>query len=206
MTILFVDRRGDGLRVRARRQSQPHARPAQPGADRRQLGRQHGGQGGPLRHRADRAVRQRDHRRLVRRGQLESRQPDAARRRHGDAQHRARRDRLRRRRLRALRHAHLRDPRGVHRRADGRADARVPRQEDRADGHEARDARGARARGGHPRDRGHRGGLPAGRLGGAQRGAARAVRDPLRRDLGGWATTARRSPGSRPPGPSTRSR
>ena len=115
-------------------------------ATERQSRRQHGGQGGPVRHRADGALRQRDDRGLVRRRQREPRQPHAACRRDGDAQHRARRDRLRRRGVRTLRHAHLRDPRRVHRRADGRTNAGVPRQEDRADGHEARDARGARAR------------------------------------------------------------
>ena len=43
----------------------------------------------------------------------------------------ARRGRVRRRRQRALRHDHVRDRRRVHRGPHGRADARVPRQEDR---------------------------------------------------------------------------
>lgn len=53
------------------------------------------------------------------------------RRRDHHAGHAARRDRARRRRLRSLRDARHGDHRGVHRRADGRPHAGVPRQEDR---------------------------------------------------------------------------
>ncbi len=65
-----LDRRGDGLLVRAHRQSQPHQGRRDAGRDRRELRRQHGGQGGPLRHRADLGVRELDHSCLVRRCQL----------------------------------------------------------------------------------------------------------------------------------------
>ena len=83
------------------------------------------------------------------------------RRRNGSAgQHADRRGDLRRRRLRPLRDAAVRPARGLHRRADGRPDARVPRQEDRGQGDQARDDRDpgraaarARADGGGDLDR-----------------------------------------------------
>ena len=65
----------------------------------------------------------------------------ARRRWRADVQHDARRDRARRRRLRPVRHADAGHRRGLPRRADGRPDARVPRQEDRP----ARDRRSSRS-------------------------------------------------------------
>ena len=93
--------------------------------------RQHGGQGGPLRHRRVRPVRRHHHGRLVRRRQRHARQLHAARRHDPAHQHAARRDHRRRRRRRPLRHAALRHHRHLRRRPDGRAHAGVRRQEDR---------------------------------------------------------------------------
>ena len=140
-----LHRSSDDLLVRAHRQPQHHQGRRDASRDRGEFGREHGGQGGPLRHRTDVGVRELDHRGIVRSGQCESGQSHAACRRHGDAQHRARRDRIRWGRLGPVRHAHLRDLGGVHRGTDGGQDARVPRQEDRADRHEARDALGTRS-------------------------------------------------------------
>ena len=94
-------------------------------------GRQHGRQGSPLRHREHRAVRHGDHRRELRRRQRLARLVHAARRPGAARQHAAERGHLRRRRARDVRHPGLRHPRGLHRRPDGRADAGIPRQEDR---------------------------------------------------------------------------
>ena len=102
--------------------------------------RQHGGQGGALRHRRLGAVGDRHHRHLVRRGQLDARQLHPARRPGAAAQHPDRRDHFRRRRLGALWDAGDGGAVGVHRGADGRADAGVSGQEDRRPRDEARDA------------------------------------------------------------------
>ena len=104
---------------------------------------EHGGQGGPVRARRLRSVRHDHHGRLLRRRQLDARLLHAAGRSRAAPEHPARRDHLRGRRRRPLRHASLRRPLGLHRGPDGRADARVPRQEDRGEGSEARDALGA---------------------------------------------------------------
>ena len=90
-------------------------------------GRQHGRQGGALRHRQLGAVRDRDDRRQLRRGQLDARLVHAARRHGAARQHDARRSDLRRRRRRHVRHPDLRRPVGLHRRADGRPHAGVSR-------------------------------------------------------------------------------
>ena len=90
------------------------------------------------------ALRDGDDRRLVRRGQRDARQLHAARRPGAALQHPARRGGLRRRRRRPLRDARDGDPVRVHRGADGRPHARVPRQEDRDARDEARDAVRAR--------------------------------------------------------------
>ena len=63
--------------------------------------------------------------------QLDARLLHAAGRARADVAHATRRGRLRRRRQRPVRHADVRDRRRVHRRADGRPHAGVPRQEDR---------------------------------------------------------------------------
>ncbi len=93
--------------------------------------RQHGRQGGPLRHRQLRPLGDRHDRRLERLGQLDARLVHAARRPRADVPDAARRGDLRRRRLGPLRHAGLRHRRRLRRRPDGRPHARVPRQEDR---------------------------------------------------------------------------
>ena len=70
--------------------------------------RQHGRQGGPLRHRRLGAVRGDHHRRLLRRRQCHARLVHRARRHDPAHQHAARRDHRRRRRRRPLRHAAVR--------------------------------------------------------------------------------------------------
>ena len=101
--------------------------------------RQHGGQGGALRRRRVGASSRRSTTGTST-GAVDRRprQLHAARRRGPARQHDARRGLAGRRRRRALRDARLRPARGVHRRADGRADAGVPRQEDPGGGDEAR--------------------------------------------------------------------
>ena len=94
--------------------------PCQPGADRarrRRHGRQHGGQGGPLRHRRLGPVRRDHHRRLLRCRQRHARELHAAGRDDPADQHGAGRDHRRRRRRRPLRHAAVRDRRHVRGRA-----------------------------------------------------------------------------------------
>ena len=100
--------------------------------------RQHGGQGGPLRHRRLRPLRRLDDGHLDRRGQLRPRQLHAARRRRAARPHDARRGEPGRHGRRPLRDPRLRPALGLHRRADGRANARVRRQEDPGDRDEAR--------------------------------------------------------------------
>ncbi len=112
--------------------------------------RQHGRQGGPLRDRRLRALRDGDDRRLLRRGQLDARLLHADRRAGPARQHRVGRSHLRRRRRRPLRHVPLHRPLGLHRRPDGRPHARVPRQEDRGPRGQARDALGPRPDALHP--------------------------------------------------------
>ena len=139
----------------------------------------------------------RDDRRVERLGQRDARQLHAARRPGADVADAARRGRLRRRRLRALRHAHLRDHRRVHRRADGRAHAGVPRQEDRG----LRDEDGVAGRSCCRRravlvGTAHRVLVPAGTARARQPRPARLQRDPLRLLLAARTTTAPPSPGS----------
>ena len=178
------DPRGDGRalprrdadRALGRVQAQPGARLARA----RPRGRKHGGQGGPLRHRGLGALRHRDHRRLVRRGELDARQLQSARRAGPAGQHPARRGHLRRSGRRPLRDAGLRRALGLHRRADGGPHAGVPGEEDREPGDEAGDALRAHLPSAHPRV--HRLGVgdPVGDLVPEQRRAARAQRDALR--------------------------
>ena len=123
MMVIFVPLRS----VRRPSSGQSGARRARSRSSRRQ----HGGQGGPLRHRRLRPLGDGDDRRQQRLGQLDARLVHAARRPGPDVADPARRGRLRRRRVGALRDAGVRDHRRVRRRADGRPDAGVPRQEDR---------------------------------------------------------------------------
>ncbi len=153
---------------------------------RRRCRRQHGRQGSPLRHLQLRPVRHRDHRRLLRRGQLDARFLYRARRLCAAVQHAARRDHLRRRRRGALRHARLCRAGGVHRRTHGRADPRIPRQEDPVLRREDGDAGAAGADAFHPglcrlgfRQQVGPGGLE-------QQRPARPERNPLRLQLRQW--------------------
>ena len=84
------------------------------------------------------AVRGRHHRRLLRRGQRRDGVAHRPRRRRPDGADDDRRGDLRRRRLGPLRDAAVRHPRRLHLRADGRAHAGVPRQEDRGARDQAR--------------------------------------------------------------------
>ena len=109
--------------------AESHGTPAQHAAER--LGPQPSGQGAAPRHREQHRVG-RDHDRGVERlGQLRTRGVHGRGRDGAAREHDDRRGHLRRGRLRALRNASVRPARGVHRRADGRPNARVPRQEDR---------------------------------------------------------------------------
>ena len=94
--------------------------------------RQHGGQGGPLRHRQLRALRDRHHRRLLRRRQRHARQLHAARRPGAARQHPARRGRSSAAWARGSTACSSWSLlAGLHRRPDGRPHAGVPGQEDR---------------------------------------------------------------------------
>ncbi len=111
---------------------------------------------------------------LLRRRQHHAQLADAARRARAAVPDPARRDPARRCRLRPLRHDRDRDPDRVHRRVDGRAHARVSRQEDRGARDEARHAGAADPAARHPRLLG--GG------GHAAEGAARASPTQVRAD------------------------
>ena len=88
------------------------------------------------------------------------------------------------------------DPVRLHRRADGRPDARVPRQEGRELRDEDGDDRRPRPRRQHPRLHGARDGdRPEGLAGPLNDGPARLQRDPVRLSAARPATTARPSAG-----------
>jgi K+-transporting ATPase ATPase A chain len=87
--------------------------------------RQHGRERGPLRRRELSAVRHNHHRRFVRRDQLLARFIHSARRNDPASEHHAWRDYFRRRWRRYVRDAGDDRADGVHRRVDGRTDARV---------------------------------------------------------------------------------
>ncbi len=105
---------------------------------------EHGGEGGALRRARLRALRRRHHGNVDGRGQRRPRQLHSRRRRGAAREHDARRGLARRRRRGPLRDARLRPALRVHRRADGRTDTRVPREEDPGGGDEARRAVPAR--------------------------------------------------------------
>ncbi len=130
-----------GIGVTAWAEGRPN--PAMVAAGAGQYRRQHGRQGGPLRHRQLGAMGGRDHGRVERLGQCDARQLLRAGRHGADGQHDAGRGGVRRRRRRPLRHDGLRPAGRLHRRADGRANARIPGQEDRGEGDQAGDVRGA---------------------------------------------------------------
>ena len=120
--------------VSQRAAGQPAASPqlgVDQAAERDAVRRQHGRQGGALRHRRLGAVRHRHHRDLLRRGQRAC----TTRSRRSAASCRCSRCSSARwcsaAWVGAVLDADLRDRRGVHRRAHDRAHARVPRQEDR---------------------------------------------------------------------------
>ena len=97
-------------------------------------GREHGGEGGPVRHRPLGPLRRDHDRGLLRRRQRHARQLHAVGRHDPADQHAAGRDHRRRRRRRPLRHAALRHRRHVRGRPDGRPDAGICRQEARGEG------------------------------------------------------------------------
>ena len=155
--------------------------PALPRGRRPGRRRQHGGQGSPLRGRGRWPVHGRHDRHQHRRDQLLARQRPADRRSRPALQHGARRDHPGRHRRRHVRHArHRRDPRRLHRRAHGRPDAGVPRQEGRDLRDQDGDDHRPRARRQHPRL--HRPRLDHGRGHGrpAEHRTARLQRDPVR--------------------------
>ena len=97
-----------------------------------------GGHREPVRRPAVGDLRRRDHADLDRSRRLVPRLVHRARRHGRDVEHDARRGRARRHRLGPVRHARPRGHHGVRRRADGRPDAGVPRQEDRRPGDQVR--------------------------------------------------------------------
>ena len=134
------DRAPDGaarLPGASRRRRQPHGR-------RRTERRELRGQGGPVRDRQHRALGRRDDRCLERLGERRPRFADGGRRRRPARQHVRRGGHLRRRRLGHVRDAAVRPARRLRLRSHGRADARIPRKEDRVAGGEDRRGRAAR--------------------------------------------------------------
>ncbi len=107
-------RRAGSLCVGAGRQSEHHQSGRADRCHRYPTGRQHGGQGGALRHRQFRSVHGDHHRRQLRRGEQRARQPHAAGRTGAADQYRTRGSDLRRRGLGTLRHAAVRHSGGVH--------------------------------------------------------------------------------------------
>ena len=120
--------RGDALR--GQRQPEAHRGGRESEGHRHAVGREHGGQRGPLRDLGFRSVRRGDDRHIHRFRQLDARQLHADRRHGAARQHHARRGRSRRYRLRPVRHVAVRAAGGIHRRPHGRANAGVPREED----------------------------------------------------------------------------
>ena len=128
--VSLPGRRDDGVLGRGARQPAADDGRRRSDRDRAVAGRQHGRQGGPLRHRELGALRDGDDRRELRRDQRLARLVHAARRPGAAGQHHAGRGDLRRRRRRDVRHPRLHHPVGVHRRPDGRPHAGISRQED----------------------------------------------------------------------------
>ena len=103
----------------------------QPHAGQRAVGRQHVRQGGALRPGEYRGLDRRDERRFERLGERRLRRADTRRRGCAARQPLPRGGDLRRRRVGALRNVLLHPDRGVRRGPDGRANARMAREEDR---------------------------------------------------------------------------
>ena len=93
--------------------------------------REHGGQGSSIWHRQFGSLERGDDRGFQRISQRDARFVHASGRTRRDVAHAVGRSRLWRRWFRPLRNARVRHRRGVHRRTDGRTDARISRQEDR---------------------------------------------------------------------------
>ncbi len=142
--------------------------------------RNHGGQGDPLRDLVVHALRRVDHRHLHRRGQLDARELQPARRRRRPAQHDARRGVAGRHRFGPLRRAGRRHHRGVHRGTHGRPHAGAPRQDHRPAGDHPQRALHADhpGAGAGPGRAGHRAAREPGRP--ARRRATRPHRDGVR--------------------------
>ena len=153
--MLVADDRGR-LRGRAERLAGAEGGRARARLRRRHHRRQPGGQGAAQRDRRQHRVGGGDHRGIERLGQLRARVLHRDRRRRAAGQHDDRGGDLRRGRLGAVRDAVVRDPDRVHRRPDGRANARVPGQEDRRPRREARGDRDDRGADAGPRRHGAR--------------------------------------------------
>ena len=121
MAFLFLSRRH--RRLLGGSQRQPSLHRDGPGGWRDRAWRQHGRQGGPVRHRQLGPLRDSDHGCELRGRQCHARLVHAARRDGAARQHDARRGDLRRRWRRHVRNSHLRRPVGLHCRADGRQHA-----------------------------------------------------------------------------------
>src|SRR6185436_9743969 len=181
---------------------QSSLRPAWCGStgERASIRRQHGRQGGALRHRQFHPLGGDDDGGLERLGELDARLLHAARRPRAALPHAVQRGGLRRRRLRVVRHADLRARHGLHRRPDGRPHAGVPGQEGRG----LRDEDGLA---GHPHHavRGAdlhrpRGGREAGPRGDLQPASSRFLRGALRLHVAGQQQWQRlRGPGRQQP-------
>ncbi len=143
MAVLYVG--GVAVAYNAEQHGTPaqHAAGVSTHADRRLHRRQHGRQGAAQRDRQLRTVGDDDDGHLQRLGQRRDGVVHRAGRRRPDGRPGVQRGGLRRRRHRPVLDARLRPAGGVHRRADGRAHARVPGQEDRSQRDQARLAGGA---------------------------------------------------------------
>ncbi len=127
MALFWISGSLDRVALRSRRERGP------PGARRRE----HGRQGGSVRAGRERYVRVSDHQHVDGFGGVGARLLHGVRRRGPAGQHHAVRGHARRRGGGTLRHAGAGAALGVHRRADGRPHAGIPRQEGRATGDEA---------------------------------------------------------------------
>ncbi len=149
-----------------------------------------------VRRRGRRAVHGRHDRHEHRRDQLVARQCPADCRARPALQHGARRDHPGRDRRRHVRHArHRRDPGRLHRRPDGRPDARVPRQEGRELRDQDGDDHGAGTGCQHPRLHRARQRRPGRDGRSAQQRTRTASARSCTRTRARPATTVRRSPG-----------
>ena len=178
MGVLFLAGVTIGILGRGARQPGPRR------TRRRSFRRQHGRQGSSLRHRQLDDLGDGNNGRIQRLRQLDARQLHAAGRDGPAGQHHAGRSHLWRRRLRPLRHTAVRHPGGLHRRAHGRPNARIPRQEDRGEGSQDGDAGDPHPAAFDPRLHRDRGRRPARPRQPRQRRTTRLQRSALRLHFG----------------------